>query len=329
MLITWKNGVRIKINEFQILCDSKRKDFFNFISHAHSDHVTRSLRKANVLCSRETAALLINKYYTSINLLKEGDLPISFKLIESGHILGSSAILIEAEEKVLYTGDFCNNSRFFLNGFKPEKADVLIIESTYGNRNFIFPRQEEVIKEARDWIIDELKKGNSVILFGYVLGKAQILTKMVEDLNYPVYVEEQIAKMNEVYSFLGKKIKNFEVYGTRKIESPSIFIFPTYFYPTKAIEKMKEKYSAKTAMFSGWVIGNGYKYMFNCDEAFPLSDHADFNGLVKTVEMVDAKKIYTFHGFADEFANELRKIGYNAISLNDSQRKILDFIESD
>jgi putative mRNA 3-end processing factor len=329
MLIAWDNGVRIKINGFEILCDSKKKGLFNFISHAHSDHVIRNLRKANVLCSRETAGLLINKYYAPIKLLKENDLPINFKLIESGHILGSSALLIEADEKILYTGDFCNNSRFFLNGFKPQKADVLIIESTYGNRNFILPKQEEVIKEARDWIVDELKKENSVILLGYVLGKSQILTKMVEDLNYVVYVEEQIAKINEVYSFLGKKIKNFEIYGTRKIEGPCIFIFPTHFYSTKAIERMKEKYNAKTAMFSGWVIGNGYKYMFNCDEAFPLSDHSDFNGLIKTVEAVDPKKIYTFHGFADEFANELRKLSYNAISLNDSQRKIFDFIESD
>ncbi|MCW1300173.1 MAG: MBL fold metallo-hydrolase [Candidatus Parvarchaeota archaeon] len=330
MLISGNDGISIKINNTEILCDSrKRVGDLNFISHAHSDHLIRKFKNTKILCSRETAGLIINKYYITPRLLKEGESSLNLKLINTGHILGSSALLIEDDEKILYTGDFCNNSRFFLNGFKPPKADVLIIESTYGNREFIFPKQNEVIGEARDWISSELRKNNSVILLGYTLGKAQILTKMVEELNWQVYVHESIARINEIYSFLGTKIKDFEIYGFKQISKPSIFIFPTYLHHSTTIKKIKERFDAKVVMFSGWVIGDGYKYMFNCDEAFPLSDHADFNGLVETVKMVNPKKIFTFHGFADEFANELRKLGYDAISLNNSQKKILDFIEKD
>jgi putative mRNA 3-end processing factor len=48
------------------------------------------------------------------------------------------------------------------------------------------------------------------------------------------------------------------------------------------------------------------------DAAFPLSDHADYDELLEYVRMTGAKTVWTHHGFVDEFARDLRRLGYQA-----------------
>jgi len=49
------------------------------------------------------------------------------------------------------------------------------------------------------------------------------------------------------------------------------------------------------------------------DAVFPLSDHADYDDLIRYVDLVRPKRVLTVHGFAAEFARDLReKIGVEA-----------------
>ena len=57
------------------------------------------------------------------------------------------------------------------------------------------------------------------------------------------------------------------------------------------------------------------KYRSRCEEAFPLSDHADYDELLRYVELVQPKRVLTVHGFAAEFAADLRRRGIEAWAL--------------
>jgi len=61
---------------------------------------------------------------------------INFEFLDAGHILGSSEILMELEgRRVLFTGDLGRSNLPIIRNPKiPEKVDILIMESTYGNR---------------------------------------------------------------------------------------------------------------------------------------------------------------------------------------------------
>ncbi|NBZ97122.1 MAG: hypothetical protein EBR40_12010 [Proteobacteria bacterium] len=56
-------------------------------------------------------------------------------------------------------------------------------------------------------------------------------------------------------------------------------------------------------------------YRNRCDVAFPLSDHADHGELIEHVEETGARKVYTVHGFTEEFAGDLRALGIDALAL--------------
>jgi putative mRNA 3-end processing factor len=78
------------------------------------------------------------------------------------------------------------------------------------------------------------------------------------------------------------------------------------------VREMKDKYGAVTIGFTGWATGSRYKYMTGLDYVMPMSDHCDYSELVAAVKQCRPDKVYTFHGFASEFARTLRGMGYDA-----------------
>ena len=61
------------------------------------------------------------------------------------------------------------------------------------------------------------------------------------------------------------------------------------------LEKIGRK---RVAMISGWAVDPNAIYRYQVDAAFPLSDHADYNDLLRYVELVRPKRVLTLHGFA-------------------------------
>jgi putative mRNA 3-end processing factor len=55
-----------------------------------------------------------------------------------------------------------------------------------------------------------------------------------------------------------------------------------------------------------------------------MSDHCDFNELVDMVIQSGAEQVYTIHGFVEEFATHLRKLGISAQPLRENS--LDDFI---
>ena len=51
----------------------------------------------------------------------------------------------------------------------------------------------------------------------------------------------------------------------------------------------------RTAMLSGWALTPGSRYRYQVDQVFPLSDHADYPGLLQSVEKVSPSLVYTVH----------------------------------
>jgi putative mRNA 3-end processing factor len=58
------------------------------------------------------------------------------------------------------------------------------------------------------------------------------------------------------------------------------------------------------------------------DYVIPFSDHCDHNELLEVVKLCNPRKIFTFHGFQEEFANYLIKLGYDAESIERRVSKV-------
>ena len=160
MKIILRSGLKVRTNNKTLALDSNGKADVHLISHAHSDHVVKR-KNCKVLCSPETASLIMHRYTNSFKFLDSLD---DVEMLNSGHIYGSRSFFIQDGTSLLYTGDFCDQDRFFLKKARLKKADALVIETTYGDPAYQFPNQEEELKRARDWVEDTLRRNNILLL---------------------------------------------------------------------------------------------------------------------------------------------------------------------
>jgi putative mRNA 3-end processing factor len=323
------SGITVHHKDAKIVLDpSQPVDCdFTFVSHAHVDHLHRrgkkkSNIKTRVLASKETALIAEARGYQIADPAEEHN---GFTLIDSGHILGSRGLLIGGND-VYYTGDLSIRERAFMKPAKMPYAKTLIIESTFGRPEYVFPALSEVTHKTNRIISEMYDLGIPVILMGYTLGKAQLLTKLFGHWD-PVYIYDSVAKMNSVYSELGVQLKSAVTHSEAKERGllsknrPWIMVAPLMSARSAFVKEMKDRYGAVTIGFTGWAAGSRYKYMTGLDYVMPLSDHCDYKELVTAVKQCRPEKVYTFHGFAAEFAKALREMGFDAEPVGNGRGK--------
>jgi putative mRNA 3-end processing factor len=110
---------------------------------------------------------------------------------------------------------------------------------------------------------------------------------------------------------------------------PWVMVSPMSSGRSRLMAHLKKKYGAILVAFSGWAIKPGFRYSMDADYALPLSDHCDYQELVKLVEAVSPEVVYTVHGFAAEFARDLRRMGFSARTLSAYQSSLSDYLSGD
>jgi metallo-beta-lactamase family protein len=127
---------------------------------------------------------------------------LEFDLLHAGHILGSSFVRVRAEGKtVLFTGDFGrSNTPIIKDPAVVESADYLLLESTYGNRLHGDKNGEQGKLQLRDIIVETAKRGGTVLIPSFAVGRAQEILYFMRELEesgeipiLPVYVDSPMA----------------------------------------------------------------------------------------------------------------------------------------
>jgi len=306
-----KNGILCDNGASRVSLDPKKSDFdgINFVSHAHMDHLP-SKNGGTILSSIETNEIAELRGFKMENHVKSLE---NFSLIDSGHILGAKGLLFD---DIFYTGDICTRDRGFLLGAKIPKCKTLITECTFGLSEFIFPKIDEIKKQVNELVSELYGKGIPVILMGYQLGKAQTITQLFGHWG-PLYLHDSVKEMNTLHQKFGISLPNgishSEAEKNGLLEKkPWMMVAPMMSSKNKFVQEMKSKYGAVTIGFSGWAQSKKFSFGRRTDYSIPMSDHCDFNELVDMVIQSGAEKVYTIHGFVNEFAEHLRKIGISS-----------------
>ena len=306
-----KNGILCEVNHKRVHLDPKNTDVtgINFVSHAHIDHLPTA-NGGTILSSVETNKIANLRGFKMENHIDSLD---GFSLIDSGHIFGAKGLLFD---DIFYTGDICTRKRGFLQGAKIPKCKTLITECTFGLPEFIFPTIDKIQKQVNELISGLYGKGIPVILMGYQLGKAQTITQLFGHWE-PLFFHDSVKEMNSLHQKLGIPLKDgighSEAEKNGLLEKkPWVMVAPMMSSKNKFLQDMKSKYGAVTIGFSGWAQSSRFSFGRRADYSITMSDHCDFNELVNMVVQSEAEQVYTIHGFVDEFAAHLNKIGISA-----------------
>ena len=134
----------------------------------------------------------------------------TLEFYDAGHALGSAGVMVRGQKETLfYTGDVCFGDQTLLRGarFDDVKADVLIMETTRGNRAVPpgFSREDEIqrLTAALDRV---LKRKGCVLIPSFALGRTQeilallaLLMKAGKLKRQPIYIGGLGRVFTEIY----------------------------------------------------------------------------------------------------------------------------------
>ncbi len=136
---------------------------------------------------------------------------VDLRFQDAGHILGSSIIELfvtenGSEKKLVFSGDLGNSSAALLRD--PEivtEADILLLESTYGDRNH--RPIEQTLQEFEDIIEAASKNGGNILIPAFAVGRTQEIIFRLGELyqngrlrHQAVYLDSPMAiAVTEIY----------------------------------------------------------------------------------------------------------------------------------
>ncbi|HVU32832.1 MAG TPA: ATP-dependent DNA ligase [Opitutaceae bacterium] len=294
----------------------------SFVSHAHSDHVAPH---GEILCSTGTSRLLRARVpgnrIEHVLPFEHGEqltADCAVTLLPAGHIFGSAQSLLahDVHGTLLYTGDFKLRQGRSAEACQAAAADVLVMETTFGRPQYVFPPTAQVLNDITAFCHACIDDGETPVLFGYSLGKSQELLCGLAEARLPVMLHPQPLRLTQIYEELGMRFPAYRAFNAAEVRG-HVVICPPQQDNAAFLRQIGPR---RTAVVTGWAMDPGATYRYQCDAAFPLSDHADFPDLLKYVELVRPKRVLTLHGFAQDFARTLRERGVEAWAIGEDNQ---------
>jgi putative mRNA 3-end processing factor len=286
-LVKTPSGLYCSAGDFYL--DPKRPVSSALVSHAHGDHAVATA--GTVYCTAPTVSFMKHRLkqkagmrYVSVEF---GDpfycKAVKVTFVPAGHILGSAQILMEfGGMRYLYTGDFKIQPDDSCETFQFVACDHLITETTFASPEYTHPDPADEIERL-------MSENDKIILGAYSLGKAQRLTQLISRHagESHVYVHDEPGAYHKLYEQHGYQLGAWRPYRRTDFErsKKAVYIVPPAYFRRTGGQNMLRVFA------TGWK-----KSFYRCDRVLPISDHADWPGVLELVRRTNAKKIYTVHG---------------------------------
>ncbi|CAI9094532.1 OLC1v1030290C1 [Oldenlandia corymbosa var. corymbosa] len=305
-------GTPFRVDAFKYL----RRDCSHwFLTHFHMDHyqgLTRSFSHGRIYCSSITAKLVNMKLGIAWDKLQI--LPLNQKVniagidvtcFDANHCPGAIIILFEPPngKAVLHTGDFrfCEEMTK-IPTLQTSRIHRLILDTTYCDPQYDFPKQEAVIQFVIEAIQAEDFNPKTLFLIGsYTIGKERLFLELARVLRKKVYVNA--AKLR-ILECLGFPKEDTEWFTLNEYES-HIHVVPMWAIASfKRLKHLANQYSGRFNLIvafspTGWSFSKGKKKSPGrrwqqgtiIRYEVPYSEHSSFSELRDFVKFISPATI--------------------------------------
>jgi len=304
-----------------VACDAHEEGKpIRVVTHIHSDHLLglgQSLKTCEMVVMTRITKDLIDVMRSPLFLMAGNVKALDYKeglwcddekitLYPADHIWGAAQVLVEDADqtRIVYTGDFRLPETPII------ECDILVIEATYGNPNHVRPFGDKVENFLVSLVEESLKNG-PVYLFGYY-GKLQEVMQILykAKVRVPFVVPEKVFHVSKICERHGMRFGRSLLLSSdaeaelilRRNESCVAFYHMG--------SRRRVGGDALRVYLSGWEFGSPGRQVGEKEYRVALSDHCDFNGLLRYVRESKPKMVITDNyrvGDACVLAREIRR----------------------
>ncbi|XP_015884412.3 DNA cross-link repair protein SNM1 [Ziziphus jujuba] len=286
-----------------------------FLTHFHMDHyqgLTRSFCHGKIYCSSITAKLVNMKIGIPWDRLQV--LPLSEKIniagigvtcLDANHCPGSIILLFEPPngKAVLHTGDFrFSEDAGFMSVLQSFAVHTLILDTTYCNPQYDFPKKEAAIQFVIDAIQAESFNPKTLFLIGsYTIGKEQLFLEVARVLRKKVYVTAAKLRILKCLELPQEDMQ----WLTLNEQESHIHVVPLWTLASfKRIKHISNQYMGRFSLIvafspTGWSFGKGMKKSPGrkwqqgtiIRYEVPYSEHSSFTELKQFVKLLSPVNI--------------------------------------
>lgn len=287
------------------------------ITHAHSDHARWGNKRylahhlsREVLKYRLGPEIQLQTIEYGETVIKNG---VSISLYPAGHIIGSAQVRVEYKGEVwVVSGDYKLEDDGISTPFEPLKCHTFISECTFGMPVYKWKDPAIVHQDINNWWRQNCEEGRATVIAGYSLGKAQRIIQNLDLSIGNIFLHGVIANTHDALERNGIKLppaQRLTAETSKEDLRKGIIICPPSALGSPWIRKFQP---FSFGYCSGWMSLRGAKRRMAADRGFVLSDHADWEGLIKAIDAANCECVCLTHGYTASFARYLRERGYNA-----------------
>jgi len=292
------------------------------VTHGHADHARSG--HGHVYATQATLAIMRARYGDDHALverpLRYGEEVflhgVKISLHPAGHILGSAQARLEYEgSSIVFSGDYKRRADPTCVPFEPVPCDVFVTEATFALPVFVHPPLEDEI----DKLLRSLSQfPERCHLIGvYALGKCQRLMVALRAAGYAetIYLHGAMVKLCELYQGFGIDIGPWDMVTPENAKSLAgkIVLCPPSALQDRWSRRLPD---VLTAAASGWMRIRARAKQKGVELPLVVSDHADWNELVQTLDDVGAPEVWVTHGRDDALVYYAIQHGFKAQALH-------------
>ena len=293
------------------------------VTHAHADHLRRGCGSYLVSAAGERVTRVRLDPTAAIQTAEYGETThvngVAVSLHPAGHILGSAQVRVEHRGEVwVVSGDYkTGGDDPTCAPFEPVRCHGFVTESTFGLPVYRWPAADTLAADINAWWRANAAAGKCSLLYGYSLGKAQRILSLLDPSVGPIYTHGAVEKLTQAYRETGIALPPTEYAGVtdaagkrvKKQWAGAVVVAPPSAHGSPWVRKFAP---ASAAVCSGWMTVRGTRRRKAVDRGFPVSDHADWPGLLAAIAATGAETVWVTHGYTAVLVRYLRDRGLDA-----------------
>jgi putative mRNA 3-end processing factor len=295
------------------------------ITHGHSDHARGG--HDTVIATPETLAVmtarlgeLAGRVQRPLALGQRVEIgEVAVWLAPAGHVLGSAQIVLEHGGcRVVVSGDYKRRPDPTCAPFEPVPCDLFITEATFGLPIFCHPPVRHEILRLLESVA--LFPERCHVVGAYALGKTQRLIAELRRAGWdrPIYLHGALQALCDLYERHGVALGDLrpatagQKGQARKELEGQIVIAP----PGAIAERWARRLpDPVVCLASGWMGVKQRARQRGVELPLVVSDHADWDELLTTIEEVQAGEVWVTHGREEALVHAAGQRGIRARAL--------------